>query len=813
MNRSPTPIANRWPTIRPLPESLKHATALLSEFAHTEFATSIVFCCLIPSARAADGDDTMNNLFSDLAPILTLFGEQVAKQFLSECMGWADNILFAVAPLGVITGIISAIRVGGPPWLKAIVGRAREGRADVELELMSSNSLDVGEMWNGQTIVRVLGTPSIFQLIYSAGETTGEPAEYIKTLRQEDGFFKRVESQSNSEGHDNYEDDYNRPIELRRLLPGPSDDFHQDSSGIYPPNISLNARGEPVSEREKWAWALLAVSTQITVLAYECLISYSASWKYLGLKRGKEPPISALPLTATGTVALTFGMLICSFVVESASTETDWVRRRDLQQLKVAWIQRGETVGDQVFEPYIIFGHEGQQVIRTSQRCNAKMGIKLQYWVILGTLVSVVGFVIQFSGLREMNWTATVVQLAATGFMTIVRSWVRRRMSREPTAIKTFEGHELDCMARKIAGCDGMKVIPEGSRWADNGSVLPDQGLVHQVLKIRKHLGGLTQWPTEVQSTESILCTAIEKTMETLYLSDDIQLVDEFLEADKMSWKLGVLTLNEAPPLDTKTNWFRRQIQTVRRWPTGAARSEYRLGGIRCGELTFKLTRSKHSGAWGPWVMSEETKLAMITILSLSLLRFREEESDDRNRQASRDFGGHGKSAKVLRAWPRGVEQEHFRSWMGTQGIDLRFGNLAVILRQEGIPAHRAIGNLESEGDGGDAAVVIFRDASPRTLLAQQFFSDFFSAVVPRIKTISGSTRILTAASLGENSHHIGQPQSVLSEYGLEVNNSALTKLVGVVCQTGLGKKLEVLLSKSTLNLGFSEARAWKYLQ
>lgn len=69
----------------------------------------------------------------------------------------------------------------------------------------------------------------------------------------------------------------------------------------------------------------------------------------------------------------------------------------------MAWIQRGGTVGDQLFEPYLIFGHEGQQVIRTSHRCNAKMSMKLQYWVVLGTVVSIGGFVLQFSGLREMN--------------------------------------------------------------------------------------------------------------------------------------------------------------------------------------------------------------------------------------------------------------------------------------------------------------------------------------------------------------------------------------------------------------------------
>lgn len=125
---------------------------------------------------------------------------------------------------------------------------------------------------------------------------------------------------------DDPEDTYHRPGELRRLLTSPaSNNSDEESNEVYPPNISLNARGEPITEREKWVWVLMGVSTQLSVLVYECLITYRTSWKHLGLKQGNEPPISAFPLTATGTVALTLGMSICSFVVESASTETDWL--------------------------------------------------------------------------------------------------------------------------------------------------------------------------------------------------------------------------------------------------------------------------------------------------------------------------------------------------------------------------------------------------------------------------------------------------------------------------------------------------------
>jgi CYTH domain-containing protein len=57
-----------------------------------------------------------------------------------------------MVPLGIITCIVSAIRVGGRKWLKAIVGRARESRAVAEMEIMSSTSDAVCELWSGTEI-------------------------------------------------------------------------------------------------------------------------------------------------------------------------------------------------------------------------------------------------------------------------------------------------------------------------------------------------------------------------------------------------------------------------------------------------------------------------------------------------------------------------------------------------------------------------------------------------------------------------------------------------------------------------------------
>jgi hypothetical protein len=45
-------------------------------------ATAVASATVIPQPKDWNGDEFSNNLFSDLAPLLTLFGEQVRYSFL-----------------------------------------------------------------------------------------------------------------------------------------------------------------------------------------------------------------------------------------------------------------------------------------------------------------------------------------------------------------------------------------------------------------------------------------------------------------------------------------------------------------------------------------------------------------------------------------------------------------------------------------------------------------------------------------------------------------------------------------------------------
>jgi hypothetical protein len=145
-----------------------------------------------------DGDTSefAFNLFSDIAPILALFGEQFARQFMSENITWLDHLLFAMVPLGIVTAVTGAIRVQGPHIAKAFIGRVRENRAQVEYELMSSTSHEVGEAFNGKGIVRVMGQPQIANFLIF-------PHEYEQVVESIDDDAE-PHKQVGNDGHPTY---------------------------------------------------------------------------------------------------------------------------------------------------------------------------------------------------------------------------------------------------------------------------------------------------------------------------------------------------------------------------------------------------------------------------------------------------------------------------------------------------------------------------------------------------------------------------------------------------------------------------------
>jgi len=312
------------------------------------------------------------------------------------------------------------------------------------------------------------------------------------------------------------------------------------------PNLSLNIHSQ-VSRWELYAAAIFGVVLQLGILVY-----FGVATCYLAFPKGEEPVAShAFPSTATGTFLLVFGMLLCAYIVESGTSETTY-RPRPGRRARVVWLQKSGTVNDQAFEPFAIFPRNDSTIITTSHRANKVstrkiIGLKAsatELTTVVGSSISVCGFLAQYTGLHGLHWSASVAQLGATLAMTVLRAWVRRNLARRPKALPLIPGHELDWLVLALgeptrapwlgpaAGpfADGViqdwkpaaiedpttrKELELAPQAADHGS-LPK---AHHMMRMRRDLGELADWlgPASVEAIS--LTRAIEITMNALFAS------------------------------------------------------------------------------------------------------------------------------------------------------------------------------------------------------------------------------------------------------------------------------------------------------
>ena len=256
-----------------------------------------------------------------------------------------------MAPLGVLTAIVGAIRVGGASWLKRLIGRARENNADWELELISSVSQVVCEVWNGKSIVRSIGDPKIKQIIHLPAEEgdispesfiTMEPCTQTKgyTLNEKENKAngREVEipcERSRPKLQEQSSDESTVGVSGNAVLSKTDSDADIESRHFeeiirsteqtqLPPNISLNVHGmsDPV---DVIGYAVVATLLQSAVLAWSGFVAYSGYAKGRSQLAGSKPLIGFW-LQIAGTLCLTISLILCASIIDNGSSERHWLR-------------------------------------------------------------------------------------------------------------------------------------------------------------------------------------------------------------------------------------------------------------------------------------------------------------------------------------------------------------------------------------------------------------------------------------------------------------------------------------------------------
>ncbi|KAM5442394.1 hypothetical protein MferCBS31731_002770 [Microsporum ferrugineum] len=389
-----------------------------------------------------------NNLATDLAPLISLFGEAPTKQYLSECLNMTDIIIFSMAPLGIITIIVSAIRVCGTPSLRAFIGRAQEGAGNAEAELCSSTSREVCELYNNGGIARVFGRPKLLEIVLDLNATNDDFYQKGPNVQATAGLytFKDYLKKDKQEW-----EEIGKPAGDEEKEPM-SDDVDTERDFAINPNLSLNVGIKQGTRLWFTAAAILGILLQSSVLVWAAIARY----KFNDAKKDLQDAY-AVPLTIIGTFFLCSGAALCASLIESSTKERVFTRKtkKGGSKSQVYWVQPGtQFVGDQAFDSFA-YTHPKGELTRyiTSWKVgkNERNGI----WVWGGITCTSVGFLLQFLGLRACHSSVAVAQLGATIVMSVVRSMLRaNRISEEEVSLAhkpdLYKGYELDWLALNL---------------------------------------------------------------------------------------------------------------------------------------------------------------------------------------------------------------------------------------------------------------------------------------------------------------------------------------------------------------------------
>lgn len=82
-----------------------------------------------------DSADTWASVIANVAPLMALVGERNAKEYMRTASSWHQFSLLAAAPLGILSIMVSALRLTGSDFLRRLVGRNSERRSEALVEL------------------------------------------------------------------------------------------------------------------------------------------------------------------------------------------------------------------------------------------------------------------------------------------------------------------------------------------------------------------------------------------------------------------------------------------------------------------------------------------------------------------------------------------------------------------------------------------------------------------------------------------------------------------------------------------------------
>jgi len=610
---------------------------------------------------------------------------------------------------------------------------------------------------------------------------------------------------------------------------------HEDTSLNFEsnqaPNLALNLGRHIVSSWELYVVAIIGTVLQLGVMLFAGLTGVYEKEEFM--KDGKQPQKYALSCTASGTVALVIGMILCSHLVQRSTDEQSWeFKKIDKYRAEVVWLQKGRVVNDQQFSSYIIRRDQGQSMLRTKfprlfqqRHTNTQHPLmtshraaieKIQNQATLtfiAIMLSLIGFFLQFIGLRGLNWSVTIAQLVSVIIMTLLRAIVRRNMAYDIPSDQLESDHELDETARRIKNCSHWNIVtvptqslptitgglgqstgegPSQPTTTTNSNELASSThivtgdshlhmsqdpiqttlaeginlprdsnrhtrLAHRVFNARCQLEKLCPWEFAWQTTADLMTDAIDSTMNFIYTSPDVYKVSLGAE---FRWKLSIQV---AADPDNKPQAFPLE------------------------DVELKMSREflSEGRGWGSW---KADKSQIHAALGLWMLHFKLESKGMRISTEIDRVIDMGKQSPVetYEKWIRRQEKyrvvhhgQKFVEGESTEGGSAAGGSAVPYRTLIGYPSGCP------SNDSSQDLIVVRADSPLDRICGQIIFSEFMASVVSQaVESIGGQVlarggdQWLKASIIGLRNTVLDELANKLEETGLATADEAYVCII-----------------------------------
>lgn len=406
----------------------------------TLFLIALAISILLVPARAdaessiATSGDVWATLVANVAPLLVLLGEKHVKGYFKTMSRPSHHMLFAVGPIGLVTALVTMIRLGNLQFLKRLIGRQFESRAEVLADVTSVSTGEVSVVFRNETLEQTIERdPPDLAIFWTIFKARGSLKEALTRFKKLCGNNARVLLESDSTFVLRLKNiSFTELVNFRR--------FSQNPSWIEMFYLERKIQSNNLGITVDWYTYQTFTGVSLGLTASRCLLTPRNSdfarfavsvfcvminISIVFLNWRQQHNIQNTALISAGITIST----ICSFLaashVDSCSEEreinlSEISNGEALVMVSSGFIAKDESVYTNLrFSPSHIIISTGSNIDDTHTKSNPPSALIFSYVTLLAM---VLGYLSLYLGLRTSEWWASLGILGVSAIASFART-------------------------------------------------------------------------------------------------------------------------------------------------------------------------------------------------------------------------------------------------------------------------------------------------------------------------------------------------------------------------------------------------------